>query len=110
MDGLLLALIAFMTLDYITGVIAGIIEKKLSSSTGFDGLLKKGLILIIVSIGHILDTQIFGGDTSVCRSAVIGFYIANEGLSVIENATRIGMPLPKKLRQILEQLKNENDK
>lgn len=108
-DGLILALIAFMILDYITGVIVGVIEKKLSSSTGFEGLLKKGLILIIVSIGHILDTQIFGGNASVCRSAVIGFYIANEGLSIIENAAKIGMPLPKKLQRTLKQLRDEDN-
>ena len=109
-DGLILALIAFMILDYITGVVVGVIEKKLSSSAGFEGLLKKGLILIIVSIGHILDTQIFGGEASVCRSAVIGFYIANEGLSIIENAGKIGLPLPKKLQKALEQLRDDNDK
>lgn len=109
LDGLILALIAFMILDYVTSVIVGVIQKKLSSSTGFEGLLKKGMILMIVSIGHILDTQIFGGDASVCCSAVIGFYIANEGLSIIENAGKIGLPLPKKLRKALKQLKDEND-
>ena len=108
LDGLILALLAFMVLDYITGVIVGIMQKKLSSATGFEGLLKKGLILIVVSVGHILDTQLFGGESSVCRSAVIGFYIANEGLSIIENVGRMGMPLPKQLRKVLEQLKDEN--
>lgn len=108
LDGLILALLAFMVLDYITGVIVGIMQKKLSSATGFEGLLKKGLILIVVSVGHILDTQLFGGESSVCRSAVIGFYIANEGLSIIENVGRMGMPLPKQIRKVLEQLKDEN--
>lgn len=110
LDGLILALIAFMILDYITGVIVGIMQKKLSSSTGFEGLLKKGLILIIVSVGHILDTQLFGGESSVCRSAVIGFYIANEGISILENVGKMGLPLPEKLKKVLEQLKNDSER
>ncbi len=110
LDGLILALIAFMILDYITGVIVGIILKKLSSSTGFEGILKKGLMLIIVSVGHILDTQLFGGESSVCRSAVIGFYIANEGISILENVGEMGLPLPEKLKKVLEQLKNDSER
>ena len=94
----------------ITGVIVGIMQKKLSSSTGFEGLLKKGLILIIVSIGHILDTQLFGGESSVCRSAIIGFYIANEGISILENVGKMGLPLPEKLKKVLEQLKNDSER
>lgn len=109
LDGLILALLAFMILDYITGVIVGIMQKKLSSSTGFEGLLKKGLILIIVSVGHILDTQLFGGESSVCRSAAIGFYIANEGISILENVGKMGMPLPKQIKKVLEQLKDGDD-
>ncbi len=110
LDGLILALIAFMILDYITGVIVGIIQKKLSSSTGFEGILKKGLILIVVSVGHILDTQLFGGESSVCRSAVIGFYIANEGISILENVGKMGLSLPEKLKKVLEQLKNDSER
>lgn len=109
LDGLLAALIVFMILDYVTGFIAGCISKKLSSAVGFTGLLKKGLILLIVAVGHILDTQILGGETSMCRSAVIGFYLSNEGLSILENAGRIGIPLPKILVKVLEQLR-EDDK
>ena len=82
-------------------------DKKLSSSAGFSGLLKKGLILIVVSVGHILDTQIFGGESSVCRSAVIGFYLANEGISILENIGKLGMPLPEQIRKVLEQLKDK---
>ena len=108
LDGLLIALIVFMILDYMTGIIAGLIEKKLSSTTGFRGLLKKGLILLIVAVGHILDAHIFGGETSMCRSAVIGFYLSNEGLSILENAGRIGIPLPKFLIKTLEQLRKED--
>ena len=107
LDGLLAALIVFMILDYVTGIVAGCISKQLSSAVGFTGLLKKGLILLIVAVGHILDTQILGGETSMCRSAVIGFYLSNEGLSILENAGRIGIPLPKILIKALEQLREE---
>lgn len=109
LDGLLAALIVFMVLDYITGVIAGSIRKKVSSKTGFSGILKKGLILLIVAVGHILDTQIFGGQSSMCRSAVIGFYLSNEGISILENAGRIGIPLPKILIRVLEQLREDKE-
>lgn len=109
LDGLLLALIAFMILDYLTGLAAGHFMHRLSSKTGFLGIAKKGLMLAIVAVGHILDAQVFGGNGSVCRSAVIGFYLANEGLSILENAGRLGMPLPKKLKQALEQLQDKED-
>lgn len=108
LDGLLLALIAFMALDYITGVVVGWFRRTLSSSTGFQGLAKKGLILCVVAVGHILDTQLLGGGSSVCRSAVIGFYLANEGLSILENAGNLGLPLPQKLRAALEQLRDKD--
>ncbi len=107
MDGLLLALIAFISFDYLTGVIAGFVTKKLSSSTGFKGIAKKGMILLIVAVGHLMDSQILGGGASVCRSAVIGFYLANEGLSILENAGKLGVPFPTKLKDALEQLKKK---
>lgn len=110
LDGLLLALLAFMALDYATGVAVGFATKTLSSNTGFIGLARKGLILIIVAVGHILDAQVLGGDASLCRSAVIGFYLANEGLSLLENAGKLGLPLPAFLKQALEQLREKNDK
>ncbi|MBQ8927846.1 MAG: phage holin family protein [Oscillospiraceae bacterium] len=109
LDGLLLALVSFMVLDYVTGLIVGAVRHALSSSTGFTGLARKGLILLIVAVAHILDTQVLGGSVSVCRSAVIGFYLANEGLSILENAGNLGLPLPQKLRRVLEQLR-DNDK
>jgi len=109
LDGLLAALIVFMILDYVTGIVAGCISKKLSSAVGFTGLLKKGLILLIVAVGHILDTQIFGGQSSMCRSAVIGFYLSNEGISILENAGKIGIPLPKILIRVLEQLRDDKE-
>lgn len=108
LDGLLLALIAFMALDYVTGFIAGAVQRKLNSAVGFKGLAKKAIILVIVAVAHILDTQILGGAASVCRSAVICFYLANEGLSILENAGKLGLPMPKKLHDMLEQLRKEN--
>lgn len=105
--GLFWALIAFMALDYITGVIVAIIEKRLSSEVGFRGLAKKFLILVFVAVGHIADTYILGG-TPAAMSAVMLFYIANEGISIIENAAALGLPVPKKLTSIMEQIKNKS--
>lgn len=109
MDGLLYALIAFMVLDYITGLISAYIAKKLSSKVGFTGIAKKVFIMVLVAVGHILDTHVIGGG-AVCRSAVIGFYLANEGISILENSGKIGLPLPEKLLDVLEQLRKENKK
>lgn len=109
MDGLLTALMAFMMMDYLTGIIVAVKEKKLSSEVGFYGLIKKGVMLSIVAIGHILDTQIIGG-SSMLRSGAAGFFLANEGLSILENAGMLGIPLPKKLKTLLQQLKEENEK
>ena len=106
--GLFWALIAFMALDYITGVIVAVIEKRLSSEVGFRGLAKKFLILVFVAVGHIADTYILGG-TPAAMSAVMLFYIANEGISIIENAAALGLPLPKKLTNIMEQIKNKSE-
>ena len=107
-NGLFWALIAFMALDYITGVIVAIIEKRLSSEVGFRGLVKKFLILVFVAVGHIADTYILGG-TPAAMSAVMLFYIANEGISIIENAAALGLPVPKKLTNIMEQIKNKSE-
>lgn len=107
-SGLFWALIAFMALDYVTGVIVAIIEKRLSSEVGFRGLAKKFLILVFVAVGHIADTYILGG-TPAAMSAVMLFYIANEGISIIENAAALGLPVPKKLTNIMEQIKNKSE-
>ena len=107
MDGLLTALLIFMVLDYITGLIAA--KKHLNSETGFAGITKKGIMLMIVAVGNIFDTLILNSDTSVFRSAVIGFYLANEGLSIIENTARLGVPYPEKLKKALQQLKSDNN-
>lgn len=106
--GLFWALIAFMALDYISGVIVAIIEKRLSSEVGFRGLAKKFLILVFVAVGHIADTYILGG-TPAAMSAVMLFYIANEGISIIEKAAALGLPVPKKLTNIMEQIKNKSE-
>ena len=106
--GLFWALIAFMALDYITGVIVAIIEKRLSSEVGFRGLAKKFLILVFVAVGHIADTYILGG-TPAAMSAVMLFYMANEGISIIENAAALGLPVPKKLTSIMEQIRNKSE-
>lgn len=106
--GLFWALIAFMATDYITGVFVAAVNKQLSSEVGFRGLAKKLMILVFVSLGHIADMYVLGG-TPVAMSAVMLFYIANEGLSIIENAGNLGLPVPKKLKDIMAQLKKESE-
>ena len=108
-DGLLYALIAFVVIDYITGVMCAIYDKNLSSSIGFKGMCKKVLIFLMVGIGHILDTKVIGTG-SVLRTAFIFFYISDEGISLIENAAHLGLPIPEKLRDVLEQLHNRSEK
>ena len=108
-DGLLYALIAFVVIDYITGIMCAIYDKNLSSSTGFKGICKKVLIFLMVGIGHILDTKVIGTG-SVLRTAFIFFYISDEGISLIENAAHLGLPIPQKLRDVLEQLHNRAEK
>lgn len=107
-DGLLIALIVFVTLDYVTGVMCAIIDKKLSSEVGFKGLFRKMLIFALVGVGHIVDTNVVGSGSAL-RSAVICFYLSNEGLSVLENAAHIGLPVPDKLKDILAQLHGRED-
>ena len=108
-DGLLYALIAFVVIDYITGVMCAINDKTLSSSVGFKGICKKVLIFLMVGIGHILDAKVIGTG-SVLRTAFIFFYISDEGISLIENAAHLGLPIPEKLRDVLEQLHNRAEK
>lgn len=108
-DGLMYALIAFMVLDYLSGILVAIAKKELSSKIGFRGIAKKVIILSLVAVGHILDVNVLNCG-SVCRSAVIGFYIANEGISILENSAELGLPLPKKLVSVLKQLKDKEDK
>ena len=108
-DGFLYALIAFVVLDYLLGVMCGIVEKHLSSDVGARGIFKKVVIFSLVGVAHIIDQNIIG-DGGILRTAVIFFYLSNEGISIIENATRLGLPIPEKLRDVLEQLKDGGDK
>ena len=108
-DGLLIALLAFVAIDYVTGVMCAIVDKKLSSAVGFKGIFKKILIFALVGVGHILDTMVIGTG-SVLRTAVIFFYLSNEGISLIENAGHLGLPIPAKLKAVLEQLHDRAEK
>ena len=108
-DGLLYALLAFVVIDYITGIMCAVVDKKLSSEIGFKGIFKKILIFALVGIGHIIDAQVIDSG-SVLRTAVIFFYISNEGVSLIENAGHLGLPIPEKLKSVLEQLHDRAEK
>ena len=108
-DGLLIALIIFITVDYLTGVFCAVSEHRLSSEVGFRGIARKVMILLLVGIAHILDVVILG-EVGVLRTAVIFYYISNEGISLLENSARLGLPIPNKLRDVLEQLHNTAEK
>lgn len=108
-DGLLYALIVFVAIDYITGVMCAISDKTLSSEVGFRGICRKVLIFLLVGIGHIVDAQVIGSG-GVLRTAVIFFYLSNEGVSLIENAAHLGLPVPDKLKAVLEQLHDRAEK
>ena len=108
-DGLLYALIAFVAIDYITGVMCAISDKTLSSEVGFKGICRKVLIFLLVGIGHIVDAQVIGSG-GVLRTAVIFFYLSNEGVSLIENAAHLGLPVPDNLKAVLEQLHDRAEK
>ena len=108
-DGLLIALIIFVVYDYITGVLCAIADKKLSSAVGFKGICRKVLIFILVGIANILDIHVLGHE-GVLRTAIIFLYISNEGLSLTENAAHLGLPIPGRLKDVLEQLHDKNDK
>lgn len=107
-DGVLFALLTFMTIDYITGIIVACRRHTLSSEIGFTGLAKKVFILLLVVVGNVLDAYVIGSG-AVVRSAVIAFYLANEGLSILENAGNLGVPYPDKLKNVLAQLKDDSD-
>ena len=108
MDGLMIALIVLMTLDYVSGVMCAIIDKKLSSAVGFKGICKKVFILMLVGVAHIIDLHVVGTGSAL-RGAVICFYMSNEGLSLLENAAHIGLPIPEKLKDVLAQLHNRTE-
>ncbi len=102
-DGLLYALVAFVAVDYVTGVLCAVADRKLSSEVGFRGIAKKALIFLLVGMANVLDVQVIGSGC-VLRTAVIFFYISNEGVSLVENAAHLGLPVPEKLKDVLAQL------
>ena len=102
-DGLMYALIAFVVVDYITGIMCAIVDKKLSSEVGFKGICKKVLIFLLVGMANILDVNIIGSG-SVLRTAAIFFYLSNEGASLLENAAHLGLPVPNAMKEVLQQL------
>ena len=109
LDGMLIALIIFMVLDYVTGIMCAVLDKTLSSRVGFKGIFKKALILIMVGIANIVDVHVVGTGSAL-RGAVICFYLSNEGLSLLENAAYIGLPVPERLKEVLAQLHNRDKK
>ena len=108
-DGLLTALIVFMVIDYITGLMCAVEDKKLSSAVGFKGICKKVLIILLVGVAHIVDLHVVGTGSAL-RSAVVCFYLSNEGVSLLENAAHLGLPIPEKLKVVLEQLHDRDIK
>lgn len=107
-DGLMTALLIFMVLDYVTGLMCAIADKKLSSSVGFKGICKKVLIIMLVGVAHVVDLHVVGTGDAL-RSAVVCFYLSNEGVSMLENAAHLGLPVPDKLKGILAQLHGRMD-
>ena len=108
-DGMLIALIVLMALDYVSGVMCAVEDKKLSSAIGFKGICKKVQILMLVGVANILDVNVVGSG-AILRGAVICFYLSNEGLSLLENAAYPGLPVPAKLKAILSQLHDRAEK
>lgn len=106
LDGVLYVLLALITIDYITGLMLGITEKRLASDIGFKGIFRKILILALVGIGNLLDVYIIKSGSTV-RSACAFFYISNEAISIIENAGKMGLPIPNKLKNIINELNKE---
>lgn len=107
-DGLMTALIIFMALDYLTGLMCAVADNHLSSALGFKGICKKVLIVALVGVAHIVDMHVIGNGNAL-RSAVLCFYLSNEGVSLLENAAHLGLPIPEKLKSVLEQLHNRED-
>ena len=108
-DGLIIALVIFVAVDYLTGVLCAIADKKLSSEVGFKGIARKVLIFLLVGVANILDVEVIGTG-SILRTAVIFFYLSNEGVSLLENAGHLGLPIPAQLKDVLEQLHHRSEK
>ena len=107
-DGLMTALLIFMVLDYITGLMCAIADKQLSSAVGFKGICKKVLILMLVGVAHIVDLHVVGAGDAL-RSAVVCCYLSNESVSMLENAAHLGLPIPDKMKDVLAQLHGRTD-
>ena len=112
-DGLLTALVILMVIDYITGVMCAIVDRKLSSEVGFKGICKKVLVMMLVTVANVIDVHVVGTGSAL-RGATVCFYLSNEGLSILENAVHLGLPVPEGLREALAQLhkrkkKGDND-
>lgn len=107
-DGMLIALVVLMALDYITGVMCAIADHKLSSAVGFKGICRKVFMLMLVGVANIVDVHVVGSGNAL-RAAVICFYLSNVGVSILENAAHIGLPVPEKLKIVQEQLHGRNE-
>ena len=107
-DGLLYALLAFAAVDYVTGIMCAVVDKKLSSAVGFKGIFKKVVIFTLVGIANIVDVQVLE-TPGVLRTAVIFFYLSNEGVSMLENAAHLGLPVPDAIKTVLEQLHDRSN-
>lgn len=107
-DGFMYALITFVVIDYITGLMVAVLERKLSSEVGFRGIFKKILIFSLVGVGNIIDDYLIKNGSAI-RTAVIFIYISNEGISIIENSSKVGLPIPQKLKDVLRQLNKEGE-
>ena len=107
-DGFFYALIAFVVIDYITGIMCAVADKTLSSEIGFRGICRKVIIFSLVVVGNLIDVLVLG-ETGVLRTAVIFFYLSNEGVSIIKNAAHLGLPIPEKLKNVLQQIKDKKE-
>lgn len=106
-DGIIYTLLIFIVADYITGVLVAIIQQKLSSEIGYKGISKKVLIFMLIGIGHAIDSYVTGQQGAI-RTAIAFFYLVNEGISIIENYTKIGLPIPQKLKNVLKELYDDD--
>lgn len=108
-DSMIYALLVFVIIDYITGVMCAIADKTVSSAIGFKGICRKVLIFLLVGVANILDVQVIGTGSAL-RTAIIFFYLSNEGISLLENAAHLGLPVPEKIKTVLEQLHDRSQK
>jgi len=107
-DTCIIVLVCFNCIDYITGLIAATIQGKLNSHIGFNGMLRKATIFLVLIVAVLLD-RLLNNNTWVFRTLICYFYISNEGISVLENCGKCGLPIPKKILKTLEQLKNKEE-